>query len=800
MFAISLALGMVAVVWHARANANAERARAQTEVMGCGAALELQFSRALRAADVLGALARQSGGAIPNFQRIAGGLYVDFPELASLEQQPGGVVSEIVPRANSERAIGLNVFKHPAYGASATAALQNRTATVAAPLILYGGEPGLIVRVPVFQTGRDNPFWGFVAVSMRLAEALDRAGLSELSNKGYDYAFYVADSAPGKSVTIARHGIETLRDTVRQPIRVQNLEFHLALRRHGGWFSKSLVLMESAAVVVASGVLFFLVSLAAGRRELEQSLAQAQRQLAAESTERNQAQQALNNLRANAQTELKQAQAALQQVQSETGGQAQALQAATEGREAAEAALKQAQLNASELQERLDRTVQSGKDAWEAARAELTGAQTKLKAAELRARELEAAAAKAQQAREAATGTLQTQHAKAQATIADLLKQLNIQKLAAEEAAEADAVRLKESGEAIHDLRARLTTTQARVAELELQLQAREASPPSPAPEPELIPVAVPEPPASRASVESQDATSPLPGAYLEAVRRKRTRRKDQNQIELFGAADLEATPKEPAAEDSRVVATTQPAVIEPSAEVALKQELEAEIPAVVDEESPETGPAADWPEIDGISAAEARSHWQGDARLYGNALRHFADEQAKAPEEIRDALLQGDLSGAARCVQVLQTAGTQVGATEVVSAAAALAKALQDHSDPMDIEFEWAELDNILRHLINGIKAEVHSKEEKPAAARKSAPPREVDVPQLRRAVSQILPLLSDQDPGAKDCLKANRALFRSAFPAAGFEEFEHLVKSNACEPALERLTKAVKKHGISI
>lgn len=70
----------------------------------------------------------------------------------------------------------------------------------------------------------------------------------------------------------------------------------------------------------------------------------------------------------------------------------------------------------------------------------------------------------------------------------------------------------------------------------------------------------------------------------------------------------------------------------------------------------------------------------------------------------------------------------------------------------------------------------------------------------QLRKAMNQILPLFTGQDPGAKDCLKANRATFRSAFTPEAFVEFEQSVKSGDFSAALEHLKKAGKKHGVSV
>jgi hypothetical protein len=64
---------------------------------------------------------------------------------------------------------------------------------------------------------------------------------------------------------------------------------------------------------------------------------------------------------------------------------------------------------------------------------------------------------------------------------------------------------------------------------------------------------------------------------------------------------------------------------------------------------------------------------------------------------------------------------------------------------------------------------------------------------------VSQILPLLAERDPGAKDCLRDNRKTFRSAFTPEAYLEFEQLVKNADFDAALEQLKKAARKHDIS-
>jgi hypothetical protein len=110
VFLFCLLAGLAAVAWRAKAQGEFAHTQARNEAVARAALLELQFSRALTAAEVLGALSTQTGGAIPNFQKVATELLAARPGLNRLELQPGGVVSDIVPRAGNQRAIGFNVL------------------------------------------------------------------------------------------------------------------------------------------------------------------------------------------------------------------------------------------------------------------------------------------------------------------------------------------------------------------------------------------------------------------------------------------------------------------------------------------------------------------------------------------------------------------------------------------------------------------------------------------------------------------------------------------------------------------
>lgn len=248
-----------------------------------------------------------------------------------------------------------------------------------------------MVRVPVFQRGRDGRdyFWGFVAVSMRLPEALARAGVSELSTQGYNYAFFAPASGQQKVMTIAAHGALSFQDAVQQPVRAKNLEFRLALRPKSGWVNATKLALESLGVLVVAGLLYLLANLLESPR------------LAHDIAERRQTQKDCSSVKDRA--AVAQAEFTLAELQTRLEG---TVRRANQTNEIAQTKLKQAELSARELQTRLDVATLAAAEAAQAKQAELDQAHLALAQAHQAISELQArleAAASAENRSAAAT-------------------------------------------------------------------------------------------------------------------------------------------------------------------------------------------------------------------------------------------------------------------------------------------------------------------------------------------------------------------------------------------------------------
>ena len=262
---VCLCLGAVIVWWRAGRHADAERARAQGWVEGRVAILETSLSRAFSGAEAMAMLVRRANGRLADFQSLGNELLPSRPGLVSLELQPGGITTDVFPRAGNERAMGSNITRDPAV----LTAFQSRQGAAVGPVTLVRGQAGIVVRWPVFlrdAKGKES-FWGLVSGSVALSDMVSQAGLEELTAKGYDYTLYAVPPPPLKPVPIAHRGNPALTDGVQHSITVANLEFRLTMRPRGGWTRRSSVVLESAAVAVVAGLLALFLQ---GREQSDQ--------------------------------------------------------------------------------------------------------------------------------------------------------------------------------------------------------------------------------------------------------------------------------------------------------------------------------------------------------------------------------------------------------------------------------------------------------------------------------------------------------------------------------------------------
>lgn len=237
-------------------------------------AVQRALEQALAANYALAALVQQSGGNVSQFD-AAGEMLLKFhPGVTMLGLGPGGRISQVIPLAGNERAIGFNPLEDPLQRDEALRARQAKQLSMAGPLKLVQGGVGVVGRLPVFLpdgTGQDS-FWGFTNVTIRLDPVLELAQLPRLSERGFVYQLWRTVPDTGARQVIAESGQGLLDQPVERTIALPGAEWHLSVSPADGWTSPLNHLVRGLGATLISMLLAYLVYLLTRQRLQERWL------------------------------------------------------------------------------------------------------------------------------------------------------------------------------------------------------------------------------------------------------------------------------------------------------------------------------------------------------------------------------------------------------------------------------------------------------------------------------------------------------------------------------------------------
>jgi hypothetical protein len=465
---VSLLAGSGLVGWQTVDNARSARVAASAEGRALAAAIELQLQQAASAVETLAAVAKQTGGSIPNFQAMATALLSTRSGIASLELQPGGVVKEIVPRPGNERALGINVLNDPLQRGAVNAAIQRLAPVIVGPAKLHTGEPGIIARAALYQKGRDgrDSLVGFVAANVRIKDLAAHAHLDALWNRGYSYSLFVPSAPNRNAVGLLLRGEVSLGSAVQQPLKVHNLQLSLALEPQHGWINMTRLGLEVLLMLLACLVIWVGARLLESKRAMSLELVELQQRAEHESRERARAEEdsrTAAQILATREPDLKQSQAALQQAQAlhaEAVAQLEnKLQRAEQGREAAQSRAQAAERSVSELADQLAAANRAGQEAARAHGAAQEQIQARLKKANEQAAEFQRRFEEAGRAHKEALADSLKQAAAEQHTISDLKARMESLEKSSRRTEQQQTERIRDLEQRNRELTARLQTT-----------------------------------------------------------------------------------------------------------------------------------------------------------------------------------------------------------------------------------------------------------------------------------------------------------------------------------------------------
>jgi PAS domain S-box-containing protein len=121
-----------------------------------------------------------------NFDKIAAQLIDSNPSIDAVQLVPNGVIKYVYPKEANEAAIGYDILNSPKVRQEALKSIESKLIYFAGPLDLKQGGKGVVGRLPVF---KENKFWGFSAVIIRLETLIRVSGIESIDDSRYYFQF-----------------------------------------------------------------------------------------------------------------------------------------------------------------------------------------------------------------------------------------------------------------------------------------------------------------------------------------------------------------------------------------------------------------------------------------------------------------------------------------------------------------------------------------------------------------------------------------------------------------------------------
>jgi len=204
------------------------------------------LSRLLLRTQILSSLVMHNDGDTSDFDHWASFL-IDDPAILNLLVAPEGIVSHVYPLEGNEALLGLDFFYQEAVTDTTPHeslllvldAKETRRLVMGGPFRSIQGWKILVGRQAVFLENADGTetFWGIVGITLKHPQALDGAGLADLTLVGFDYELWRVSPDNERQViggSMAHH-----RRSMRYvdiPITIMNVHWYFRILTAQAWY------------------------------------------------------------------------------------------------------------------------------------------------------------------------------------------------------------------------------------------------------------------------------------------------------------------------------------------------------------------------------------------------------------------------------------------------------------------------------------------------------------------------------------------------------------------------------------
>jgi PAS domain S-box-containing protein len=213
------------------------------------------------------------------------------------------------------------------------------------------------------------------------------------------------------------------------------------------------------------------------------------------------------------------------------------------------------------------------------------------------------------------------------------------------------------------------------------------------------------------------------------------------------------------------------------------------ELPVITQQDEPREAPP-ELPELPGIDTIDGVARFGGNVRSYIKLLNKFAENQAEAISEIKEAITSGKQDVAERLAHTLKGVSGNIGAVDLQSLALKLEAAIKENAGEKAaalIADTGKELERVIG-LVTGIGMEKTSQQSsEPAVA-----PEEM-LPQL----NELLNRLEEYDSEAEDVLFAVLEKIEGTEMHRQLQDIKKLISQYDLEGAAEALRPVIEQYG---
>lgn len=132
------------------------------------------------------AMTIKDDGEPENFQKISKQLVDSNPAIDAVQLVPGGVIKYVYPFEENRAALNYDILNTPGIKEEAEKSIQTKLMFFAGPLQLKQGGIGVVGRLPIF---KDNQFWGFSAVIIKIETLIKESGIQAIDDSKYYFQF-----------------------------------------------------------------------------------------------------------------------------------------------------------------------------------------------------------------------------------------------------------------------------------------------------------------------------------------------------------------------------------------------------------------------------------------------------------------------------------------------------------------------------------------------------------------------------------------------------------------------------------